>query len=104
MRGSNTCQPIPSPLRAGWREAPGGGSSELDLSSQTPTPNPSPQGGGEPVASGEREAPETPEILFYVASRGHHEDIGGLTPGSMTPRATTIVEEGVYIDNVKLVD
>ena len=44
------------------------------------------------------------EVLFYVASRGHHEDIGGLTPGSMTPRATTIEEEGVYIDNVKLVD
>ena len=43
-------------------------------------------------------------VLFYVASRGHHEDIGGLTPGSMTPRATTIEEEGVYIDNVKLVD
>ena len=43
-------------------------------------------------------------MLFYVASRGHHEDIGGLTPGSMTPRATTIEEEGVYIDNVKLVD
>ncbi|MGE3067601.1 MAG: hydantoinase/oxoprolinase family protein, partial [Hyphomicrobiaceae bacterium] len=43
------------------------------------------------------------EILFYVASRGHHEDIGGLTPGSMTPRATTIDEEGVYIDNFKLV-
>jgi 5-oxoprolinase (ATP-hydrolysing) len=45
-----------------------------------------------------------PEILFYVASRGHHEDIGGLTPGSMTPRATTIEEEGVYIDNFKLVE
>ena len=44
------------------------------------------------------------EILFYVASRGHHEDIGGISPGSMTPRATTIEEEGVYIDNVKLVD
>ncbi len=44
------------------------------------------------------------EILFYVASRGHHEDIGGLTPGSMTPRATHIDEEGVYIDNFKLVD
>ena len=43
-------------------------------------------------------------MLFYVASRGHHEDIGGLTPGSMTPRATTIDEEGVYIDNVKLVE
>jgi 5-oxoprolinase (ATP-hydrolysing) len=42
-------------------------------------------------------------ILFYVASRGHHEDIGGLTPGSMTPRATHIEDEGVYIDNVLLV-
>ncbi len=44
------------------------------------------------------------ELLFYVASRGHHADVGGLTPGSMTPLATTIEEEGVYIDNVKLVD
>ena len=44
------------------------------------------------------------EILFYVASRGHQEDIGGLAPGSMTPRATTIEEEGVYIDDFKLVD
>jgi 5-oxoprolinase (ATP-hydrolysing) len=44
------------------------------------------------------------EILFYVASRGHHEDIGGLTPGSMTPRATHIDEEGVYIDDFKLVE
>ncbi|MCP4779242.1 MAG: 5-oxoprolinase [Hyphomicrobium sp.] len=44
------------------------------------------------------------EILFYVASRGHHADVGGITPGSMTPHATTIEEEGVYIDNVKLVD
>jgi len=43
-------------------------------------------------------------LLFYVASRGHHEDIGGLTPGSMTPRATTIEEEGVLIDDFKLVD
>ena len=49
-------------------------------------------------------APGGSEILFYVASRGHHEDIGGLTPGSMTPRATHIDEEGVYIDNFKLVD
>jgi 5-oxoprolinase (ATP-hydrolysing) len=44
------------------------------------------------------------EVVFYVASRGHHEDIGGMTPGSMTPRATNIEEEGVYIDNVQLVD
>lgn len=45
-----------------------------------------------------------PDILFYVASRGHHEDIGGLTPGSASPRATHIEEEGVYIDNFKLVE
>ncbi|MGH1417750.1 MAG: hydantoinase B/oxoprolinase family protein [Hyphomicrobiaceae bacterium] len=43
------------------------------------------------------------DILFFTASRGHHEDIGGLTPGSMTPLATTIEEEGVYIDDVMLV-
>jgi 5-oxoprolinase (ATP-hydrolysing) len=44
------------------------------------------------------------EILFWVASRGHHADVGGVTPGSMSPRATTIEEEGVYIDNFKMVD
>jgi 5-oxoprolinase (ATP-hydrolysing) len=43
-------------------------------------------------------------ILFYVASRGHHADVGGMAPGSMTPRATDIREEGVVIDNFKLVD
>ncbi len=41
-------------------------------------------------------------ILFYTASRGHHADIGGLTPGSMTPLAKTIGEEGVYIDTTKI--
>jgi 5-oxoprolinase (ATP-hydrolysing) len=44
------------------------------------------------------------EILFWVASRGHHADVGGVTPGSMSPRATSIEEEGVYIDNFKIVD
>ena len=44
------------------------------------------------------------EILFWVASRGHHADIGGTAPGSMTPLATTVDEEGVLIDNFKLVD
>jgi 5-oxoprolinase (ATP-hydrolysing) len=43
-------------------------------------------------------------ILFWVASRGHHADIGGVSPGSMSPRATNILEEGVYIDNFKLVE
>jgi len=37
-------------------------------------------------------------VLFYVASRGHHADIGGITPGSMSPRATVIEEEGIYIE------
>ncbi|HEY1541227.1 MAG TPA: hydantoinase B/oxoprolinase family protein, partial [Xanthobacteraceae bacterium] len=44
------------------------------------------------------------EILFWVASRGHHADIGGTAPGSMSPLAVTIEEEGIYIDNFKLVD
>jgi 5-oxoprolinase (ATP-hydrolysing) len=42
--------------------------------------------------------------LFYVGSRGHHADIGGITPGSMPPFSTTIDEEGVQIQNFKLVD
>jgi 5-oxoprolinase (ATP-hydrolysing) len=41
---------------------------------------------------------------FFVASRGHHADIGGITPGSMPPFSTTIADEGVLIDNFKLVD
>jgi 5-oxoprolinase (ATP-hydrolysing) len=40
---------------------------------------------------------------FYVASRGHHADIGGATPGSMPPFSRTIVEEGVLFDNFLLV-
>ncbi|HEX5686479.1 MAG TPA: hydantoinase B/oxoprolinase family protein [Ideonella sp.] len=40
---------------------------------------------------------------FYVAARGHHADIGGLTPGSMPPLSKTIDEEGVLIDNFLLV-
>ncbi|CAN1560895.1 HyuA N-methylhydantoinase A/acetone carboxylase, beta subunit [Rhabdaerophilaceae bacterium] len=43
-------------------------------------------------------------LLFWVASRGHHADIGGIAPGSMSPLATNIEEEGVYIDNFKLVE
>ena len=53
---------------------------------------------------GEQKHNGTPEILFWVASRGHHADIGGIAPGSMSPDAVTIGEEGVYIDNFKLMD
>ncbi|MEM0977206.1 MAG: hydantoinase B/oxoprolinase family protein [Pseudomonadota bacterium] len=43
-------------------------------------------------------------ILYTVASRGHHADIGGKTPGSAPPDSRVIEEEGVVIDNFLLVD
>jgi 5-oxoprolinase (ATP-hydrolysing) len=46
----------------------------------------------------------SPDLLFFVAARGHHSDIGGIAPGSMSPKARTIEEEGVYIDPFKLVE
>ena len=51
-----------------------------------------------PRAHGDDNRPE-----FYVASRGHHADIGGITPGSMPPDSTHVDEEGVLLDNVALV-
>ena len=42
--------------------------------------------------------------IFYVGSRGHHADIGGITPGSMPPDSATIEDEGVLITNFKLVE
>jgi 5-oxoprolinase (ATP-hydrolysing) len=45
-----------------------------------------------------------PRPLFYVASRGHHADIGGITPGSMPPASTAIDQEGVLLDNVQIVE
>ncbi|MCU0804001.1 MAG: hydantoinase B/oxoprolinase family protein [Burkholderiales bacterium] len=44
------------------------------------------------------------EILFFVGSRGHHADIGGITPGSMPPDSRVVEEEGVLIDNFLLVE
>jgi len=43
------------------------------------------------------------EVLFYVASRGHHADIGGITPGSMPAFSRTVDEEGVLIEPMRLV-
>jgi 5-oxoprolinase (ATP-hydrolysing) len=45
----------------------------------------------------------SPTPHFYVASRGHHADIGGITPGSMPPHSVSIEEEGVLIDSFPLV-
>ncbi|MFL6681808.1 MAG: hydantoinase B/oxoprolinase family protein [Burkholderiaceae bacterium] len=70
-------------------------------------PSGAPQGGAglAPERSSARPADEPGrEILFFVASRGHHADVGGVTPGSMPPFSTRIDEEGVQIDNVKLVE
>ncbi len=47
---------------------------------------------------------EENEILFFVASRAHHEDVGGIAPGSMSPLGKTIYEEGIVLDNLKLVE
>ncbi len=44
------------------------------------------------------------EILFFVASRGHHADVGGITPGSMPPESRTIAEEGVLLDGLKIAE
>lgn len=41
---------------------------------------------------------------YYVAARGHHADIGGITPGSMPPGSVSVEEEGVILDNMLLVD
>jgi 5-oxoprolinase (ATP-hydrolysing) len=54
---------------------------------------------GEPAS----EAAGDARPSFYVASRGHHADIGGITPGSMPPFSKTIDEEGVLFDNFLLV-
>jgi 5-oxoprolinase (ATP-hydrolysing) len=54
-----------------------------------------------PVYGSDTAARDAP--LFFVASRGHHADIGGLAPGSMSPRAGSVEEEGVYIEPMRLV-
>ncbi|MBA4285411.1 MAG: 5-oxoprolinase [Xanthomonadaceae bacterium] len=43
-------------------------------------------------------------LIAFVAARGHHADIGGITPGSMPPGSRSIADEGVLIDDVLLVD
>ena len=58
-----------------------------DISQSTPAPSPQP-----------------PIPIFYVASRGHQADIGGITPGSMPPHSTTVEEEGILFDNFLLVE
>jgi 5-oxoprolinase (ATP-hydrolysing) len=65
-----------------------------------------------PVAAGGSHLPDitviTPvweagSIVFFVASRGHHADVGGISPGSMPPHSKSLVEEGAIITSYKLV-
>ena len=78
-----------------------GGTHLPDITVITPVYlSPSPEGRGE----GGQLTPKAPEPTFYVGSRGHHADIGGITPGSMPPFSTRIEEEGVQINNFLLVE
>ncbi|GAB4465709.1 MAG: hydantoinase B/oxoprolinase family protein [Elainellaceae cyanobacterium] len=65
---------------------------------------PSPPPSSLPNTPTPRPSSVTPSPLFYVASRGHHADVGGITPGSMPPNSTHIQQEGVLLDNVLLVE
>ena len=44
------------------------------------------------------------KVIFYIASRGHHADIGGIAPGSMPPNSTKLEQEGAAIIAFKLVE
>jgi 5-oxoprolinase (ATP-hydrolysing) len=48
--------------------------------------------------------PRTGRLLFFTASRAHHAEIGGKTPGSMPPFSTNLAEEGVVLENLKVID
>lgn len=80
-----------------------GGTHLPDITVITPvylSPSPWGEGRGE----GGHLMPKAPEPTFYVGSRGHHADVGGITPGSMPPFSTLIEEEGVQINNFLLVE
>ena len=65
---------------------------------------PAPAGPATPAEPRATTVPNPRDIWFYVASRGHHAEIGGISPGSMPAASTRIEEEGVLIDNWLLVE
>ncbi len=71
--------------------------------SEPPSRDADPKPSGAVGGSSSRPSQSEPRILFYVACRGHHADIGGITPGSMPPDSTHLDEEGVLITNFQLV-
>jgi 5-oxoprolinase (ATP-hydrolysing) len=99
---AGSSSPLPLAGEVGARSATGGGLLQKQIKSPSPT-LPRKREREQAAARGMRSR-EQGSILFWVASRGHHADIGGIAPGSMSPEAVTIGEEGVYIDNFKLMD
>jgi 5-oxoprolinase (ATP-hydrolysing) len=75
-----------------------GGTHLPDITVVTPVFAPRPATPGADAGQGQD------EIWFYVASRGHHAEIGGISPGSMPSASTRVEEEGVLIDNWLLVE
>jgi 5-oxoprolinase (ATP-hydrolysing) len=88
--------------RDGLRIELGGQPGEQPADGERPLDGGRPLDGEKPTDGGQPVHGERPS--FFVASRGHHADIGGITPGSMPPFSTDIGEEGVLIDNFKLVE
>lgn len=81
-----------------------GGTHLPDVTVITPVfDNPDHDTTGHDRSRGANDDSDTPRVLFYVGSRGHHADIGGKTPGSMPPDSHSLEEEGVIIDNFRLV-
>jgi 5-oxoprolinase (ATP-hydrolysing) len=70
----------------------------------TPAGGPAQAPGGGPGRAPGGGPAQAPEVWFYVGSRGHHAEIGGMSPGSMPAGSTRIEEEGVLIDNWLLVE
>ncbi|GMT41138.1 MAG: 5-oxoprolinase [bacterium] len=56
-----------------------------------------------PVFEQDKDDTQNKSLLFFVASRGHHADIGGITPGSMPATSQSINEEGILLDNIRFV-
>jgi 5-oxoprolinase (ATP-hydrolysing) len=97
---SGLLSPLAGEMSAEPTEGVARGSAGHKAASSTAAGTPPDQpAAGHPPRKGEGKR----RILFWVASRGHHADIGGTAPGSMTPLATTVDEEGVLIDNFRVV-
>ncbi len=93
---------VPSPTSPPTPTLPHkGGGDAISPRQESPSPSMGEgRGGGGPQTQASADNP----LQFWVASRGHHADVGGITPGSMPPDSTTVEQEGVLIDNFKLVD